>query len=109
AEVGIVPSSVVPLRPPLYALCAAESTRQRRGIYDLSRVNAVRAPAYFRIDGRVDRNATIAAKPVILFFGVQNVTGRRNVNGYEWNRRANVPQPLEQLGVFPLIGLEWRF
>src|SRR5262249_9665650 len=38
----------------------AESTRQRRGIYDLARVNAVRAPAYFRIDARVDRNATIA-------------------------------------------------
>jgi hypothetical protein len=87
----------------------AESTRQRRGIYDLSRVNDVRVPAYFRLDARVDRNATLAKKPVIVFLGVQNLTGRRNVNGFEWNRRANVPRPLEQLGVFPLIGLEWRF
>jgi hypothetical protein len=44
----------------------AESTRQRRGIYDLSQVNAVRAPAYFRVDVRMDRNATIAGKPVIF-------------------------------------------
>ncbi|HYU80265.1 MAG TPA: TonB-dependent receptor, partial [Vicinamibacterales bacterium] len=87
----------------------AESTRQRRGIYDLSRVNAVRAPAYFRLDARIDRNATIAGKPVIVFLGIQNVTGRRNVNGFEWNRRANAAEPLEQLGVFPLVGLEWRF
>ena len=87
----------------------AESARQRRGIYDLSRVNAVRAPAYFRLDARIDRNATIAGKPVIVFLGIQNVTGRRNVNGFEWNRRANAAEPLEQLGVFPLVGLEWRF
>ena len=45
----------------------AESARQRRGIYDLSQVNAIRAPAYFRLDARIDRNATIAGKPVILF------------------------------------------
>ena len=87
----------------------AESTAQRRGIYDLSRVNAVRAPAYFRLDARIDRNATIAGKPVIVFLGIQNVTGRRNVNGFEWNRRANVAEPVEPLGVFPLVGLEWRF
>jgi hypothetical protein len=61
------------------------------------------------VSTRIDRNATIAGQPVIVFLGVQNVTGRRNVNGYEWNRRTNVAEPLEQLGVFPLVGLEWRF
>jgi hypothetical protein len=71
---------------PYTPLDVAESTRQQRGIYDLSQVNAVRAPGYFRLDARVDRNATIAGKPVILFFGVQNVTGRRNVSGYTWKR-----------------------
>lgn len=87
----------------------AKSTRQRRGIYDLSQVNAVRAPIYFRLDAHIDRNATIAGKPVILFFGVQNVTGGRNVSGYTWNRRSNTADANEQLGVFPLLGLEWRF
>ena len=87
----------------------AESTRQRRGIYDLSQVNQVRAPDYFRLDARIDRNATIASKPVILFFGVQNLTGRRNVSGYSWNRATNAADAVKQLGVFPLVGLEWRF
>ncbi len=86
-----------------------ESTRQRRGVYDLSNVNAVRGPVYVRIDARIDRNATIAGKPAILFAGVQNLTGRRNVSGYTWNRRTNAPDASEQLGVFPLVGLEWRF
>lgn len=83
--------------------------RQRRGIYDLSQVNAVRAPDYVRLDARIDRNATIAGKPVILFFGVQNLTGRRNVSGYGWNRRTNAADATVQLGAFPLIGLKWRF
>lgn len=86
-----------------------ESTRQRRGIYDLAGVNAVRGPAYVRVDVRLDRNATIAGRPVIVFAGIQNVTGRRNVSGYTWNRRTNAPDASEQLGLFPLIGLEWRF
>ena len=109
AEVGIVAQDVGSVRPPVHTIDEAESTRQRRGIYNLAQVNAVRAPAYFRLDARIDRNATIAGKSVIVFLGIQNVTGRRNVNGFEWNRRANVAQPLEQLGIFPLVGLEWRF
>jgi len=44
-----------------------------------------------------------------VFLGVQNVTGRRNVSGYTWDRRANAADAIEQLGVFPLLGLEWRF
>lgn len=87
----------------------AESTRQRRGIYDLLEVNAVRVPGYFRLDARVDRNATFFGKRAIVFFGVQNLTGRRNVSGYTWDRWTNTPDAVEQLGVFPLVGLEWRF
>jgi hypothetical protein len=86
-----------------------ESTRQRRGIYDLSQVNALRAPDYFRLDARVDWNGTIAGKPIILFFGIQNLTGRHNVGGYTWNRRTNSAETNEQVGLFPLLGFEWRF
>lgn len=54
-------------------------------------------------------NFASAGGTVIVFVGIQNVTGRRNVNGFEWNRRSNAADALEQLGVFPLVGLEWRF
>ena len=86
-----------------------ESAQQRRGMYDLSQVNGVRAPAYFRADARIDWNTTLAGKPAIVFVGLQNVTGRRNFAGYSWNRRSNTIEANEQLGVFPLIGFEWRF
>ncbi len=87
----------------------AVSTEQRRGVYDLTRVNAERAPDYGRVDIRVDRTFTVSGQPVNLFFGVQNVTNRRNFSSYTWNRRTNTEQFGEQQGIFPILGFDWRF
>ena len=87
----------------------ATSTAQRRGVYDLTRVNAERAPDYGRIDLRADRTFTVGGQPLNLFFGVQNVTNRRNFASYSWNRRTNARQFGEQQGLFPILGLDWRF
>ena len=86
----------------------AISTAQRRGVYDLTRVNSVRAPDYGRVDLRVDRSFTAGGQPLVVFAGVQNVTNRRNVAGYTWNRRLNVDQVNEHQGLFPILGLEYR-
>jgi outer membrane receptor for ferrienterochelin and colicin len=85
------------------------SETQRRGVYDLSRVNALRAPDYVRLDLRADRRFTVGNQVVNVFFGVQNVTNRRNVAGYQWNRRTNGVQVSQQQGVFPILGFDWRF
>jgi hypothetical protein len=87
----------------------ASAAAQRRAVYDLSRVNALRLPAYVRVDVRVNRNLRIGDRPVSIFAGVQNVTNRRNVAGYAWDRRNNALQAREQLGIFPILGLDWRF
>jgi hypothetical protein len=87
----------------------ATSAAQRRGVYDLSLVNDRRGPAYVRWDVRVDRTFTVAGRPFTLFGGVQNVTNRRNVAGYTWNRRTNAAEASEQQGLFPIVGFEWRF
>lgn len=85
------------------------SAIERRGVYDLAQVNAVRAPAYVRIDVRADRRFTRASSEVLVFLGVQNITNRKNFGGAVWNRQSNREEANEQLGVFPLVGLEWRF
>ena len=87
----------------------AVSAAQRRGVYDLTRVNAERAPDYGRVDIRVDRTFSVGGQPLNLFFGVQNVTNRRNFASYNWNRRTNSQQFGEQQGVFPVLGFDWRF
>jgi outer membrane receptor protein involved in Fe transport len=87
----------------------AVSTEQRRGVYDLSRVNAERGPMYARLDVRVDRTFTVGGQPLNVFAGVQNITDRRNFGGYIWNRRTNALEFNEQQGIFPIIGFDWRF
>ncbi|MCX6552456.1 MAG: TonB-dependent receptor [Acidobacteria bacterium] len=87
----------------------AASTAQNRGIYNLAQVNAARAPDYFRWDVRVDRTFTVRGQAVIVFAGAQNLTNRRNWSGYSWDRRANGPRFDEQLGLFPVLGIDWRF
>ena len=85
------------------------STQQRRGIFDLSRVNAERAPDFYRLDLRFDRTFTVNDKPLIVFFGFQNITNRNNFNGIEWSRRLNRQTFEDGNGLFPLFGLDWTF
>jgi outer membrane receptor protein involved in Fe transport len=61
------------------------------------------------VDLRADRRLTVRGQDLNVFFGVQNVTNRRNLAGYSWNRRTNALQVNEQQGVFPILGFDWRF
>ena len=85
------------------------STRGRRAVYDLTRVNELRAPDYFRADVRVDRRFIVNGRPLAVFAGAQNITNRKNFSGFSWDRRNNVLTINEQLGLFPILGLEWQF
>ena len=87
----------------------AASTAQFRGVYDLNQVNANRAADYFRLDVRADYAVIKGATPLIVFAGVQNLTNRRNFSGYSWDRVNNRVRFDEQQGIFPLVGMEWRF
>jgi hypothetical protein len=48
-------------------------------------------------------------KPLLVFFGAQNVFNRENIAGFSWNRGLNRRETNEQLGIFPIVGLDWRF
>jgi hypothetical protein len=85
------------------------STRQNRGVFDLTQVNGLRADDYFRLDVRVDRTFTIGGQKVTFFAGAQNVTNRENFATLGWNRTNNRPEVNVQNGIFPLIGFDWPF
>jgi len=87
----------------------AASRQLNRAVFDLSRVNALRLPAYARLDLRVDRMFTVRGKPFLVFAGAQNIANRRNIAGQSWNRNTNVSKFEEQQGAFPLVGMDWRF
>lgn len=87
----------------------AKSTIQNRGVLDLRSVNGVRAPAYQRLDIRVDRNFEVRGGTLNIYAGVLNAMNRKNFFAEIWNFRTNKPKTDHQLPVFPMFGLEWRF
>ena len=85
------------------------SRAQRRGIFDLDRVNALRLPAFFTLDLRVDRIFRVGEQTAVVYAGMQNVTGRQNRTGVFWNRLTNEGGMSDALGRFLMAGMEWSF
>lgn len=64
------------------------SAQQNRPVYDLSRVNALRASVYSRFDFEMDRSFAVGDRTLILYAGLDNAWNRRNFLGYFWMPRA---------------------
>ena len=97
------------------------SVTQSRGIYDLSKVNAVRGPAYNRTDISTDHNFHLPTGILNMYLGMQNIFDRKNFLGYVWLSRCNqIPgcvnyfhgapmQEIYQMPAFPVAGFRWDY
>ena len=102
------------------------SEQQSRGIYDLTRINAFRGPAYNRLDIDMNRNFHLWRGFLNLHGGVENALNRQNFLGYAWesNCGANVgaycglninaipgiPETkVTQMPIFPNAGVRYSF
>lgn len=87
------------------------STLQNRDVYDLSKINAVRGPAYSRLDFRLQKVHSIKRGTLTWHVGLQNALGASNFYSYEWRPRANGAGVLaqEQMPRFPDGGLRYDF
>lgn len=65
--------------------------------------------SYFRPDIRFDRTFSVRKKPLLFWVGVQNFLDRRNVTGVRWNQNTNRSENVRHEGLFPLIGIDWKF
>ena len=97
------------------------SVQQHRGIYDLTRVNALRGPAYNRADISADHNFHMPSGMLNLYVGVQNIFDRQNFLGYIWLPRCSQSpscvkymhgspiQEAYQMSALPVAGMRWDF
>ncbi len=97
------------------------SVAQDRGIYDLSQVNALRGPAYNRVDIAFDHDFRMRRGQLNFYGGLQNILDRKNFLGYIWLDRCNqvpscvasmdgVPMlRVNQMPAFPVAGLRWEY
>ena len=82
------------------------SREQGQGVFDISRINAVRMPDYHSLSLRFDRRFYLKRSTLIAYLSVWNVYGRRNTAGFFWNEVENQPESIEQWGTLPIFGLE---
>jgi hypothetical protein len=85
------------------------SLLQNRPIYDLARVNAVRAPFYSRLDGQITKDVSIKGRHLELYGGVDNILNRSNFLTYAWMPLLNGHCPISgkelyQMPIFPNFG-----
>lgn len=67
------------------------SEQQSRGIYDLTKVNAVRGPAYNRVDADFHRSFRVREGYLSIYGGMENALNRANFLGYEWEDQCGPP------------------
>jgi hypothetical protein len=93
-----------------------DSLAQNRPIYDVSRMNALRAPFFGRMDTQINKNFTAFRCHLEIYGGVNNVLNRANFLAYEWVVRAErygptttAVQEVHQMPIFPMGGVRYIF
>lgn len=68
-----------------------------------------RLPFFFALDLRVDKRWFFSGWQLITYIDVQNVTGRQNVGGLQFNQQTGVVDQQTSIGVLPSIGINIEF
>lgn len=98
----------------------ADSNAQSRGIYDLTRINALRGPLYNRLDVELERRFHAAKGAFDIHAGAENILNRGNLMGYVWldncpkgfpcNNSSGEPiVKIDQMGRYPAISARYEF
>ncbi|MCS6988698.1 MAG: TonB-dependent receptor [Chloroherpetonaceae bacterium] len=79
------------------------------GFLDLSRVNALRYPAYSRLDVRVDYRLFTSDVTLTAFVDIQNATSNANVSGQIWNASKRRAEFVYHIPLLPVVGVRAEF
>lgn len=75
----------------------------------VSQYNSARLPDYYSLDIRLDKKWTFSKWTLNTYIDIQNITGRKNVSGYKWNKFKGIIEANESIGVLPSIGINAMF
>ena len=87
-----------------------EASREiNRSVYDQTRVNEDRYPAYHSLNLRADRRYNFSNSNMIVYFSIWNAYNRENIGSYYWNEIDKKQDQMLQWSLLPIIGLEFEF
>lgn len=92
----------------------SDSAAQNRPVFDVSMINAQRAPCFARLDAQMNKDFVLRGLNLELYAGVNNILNRRNFLSYVWlpftsKTSVNPVYPLNQMPIFPNFGLRYVF
>ena len=89
----------------------ALSMAQDRDVYDLTQLNALRAPMYSRLDLRAEWTHTVKRGVLTVHVGLDNALGTSNFYSNEWmiNNIAGGTLEQKQMPMFPDGGVRWSY
>ncbi len=85
------------------------SSQLGRGVWDMTKFNEERYPAYSRLDVRVDKKFYFRKICLTTYFELQNAYNRENIYGYFWNKAKNEQGTIYQWGFMPVGGFNLEF
>ncbi|NQW30687.1 MAG: TonB-dependent receptor [Ignavibacteria bacterium] len=68
-----------------------------------------RLPFFYALDIRIDKRWFLSGVQIITYIDIQNLTGRKNVSGYQWNQQTLSIRTQESIGILPSIGINVAF
>lgn len=85
-----------------------KSAQAQRGVFDGSRINGARYPAYHSLNVRFDKRFHFSASNLILYLSAWNAYNRKNVATYFWNEKENGQDTIYQWNLLPIFGVEYE-
>jgi hypothetical protein len=80
------------------------------GRLDFTQWNAgERLPLFHSLDVRVDRRWSLQRVQLVGYLDIQNVYGRQNVSGLQWDQRTQTVERNTSIGLLPSIGFSVEF
>lgn len=79
------------------------------GFQIVSNYNTDNLPDFVRLDLRLDKRWNFSSWSLITYIDIQNVTNKKNITGYKWNKFKSEIEANESLGILPSIGINAKF
>ena len=85
------------------------SSASHKGVYDATRINALRLPDFHSLNVRADRRFHFQSSTLVVYLSIWNAYGRRNVAAYTWNEIDDKIAEETMWGTLPVFGVEYEF
>lgn len=82
---------------------------ETNGLQDISLYNSTHLPNFYSLDVRVDKRWNFRKWSLITYIDILNVTNRKNITSYRWNKYDQKVEANKTIGILPSIGINAMF